>query len=99
MQNDIQEFLILVLGVIHESLSEKKKFRSIRKLKGLELESEKSWNEFFGEDYSKIIDLFYGQILTEIKDNESGKVYSNNFQPQCFIPLPIPTIDNCSIYD
>lgn len=99
MQNDIQEFLMLVMGVIHDSLSEKKKFRSLRTLKGLELESEKSWVEFFGNDYSKIIELFYGQIITEIKDNENGKVYSNNFQPLCFIPLPIKKTEKCSIYD
>jgi len=99
MQNDIHEFLILVLGIIHDTLSEKKKFRSLRNLNGLELESEKSWKEFFGNDYSKIIELFYGQILTEIKDKENGKIYSNTFQPLCFIPLPLKRIDNCSIYD
>lgn len=99
MQNDIQEFLILVLGVIHDALSEKNKFRGLRTLTGLELESEKSWKEFYSNDYSKIIDLFYGQILTEIKDNKTGKIYSNNFQPLCFIPLPIKAIDECSIYD
>ena len=99
MQNDIQEFLMLVLGILHDALSGTKKFRSLRNLKGLEMASEKSWTEFFEKDYSKIIDLFYGQILTEISDTETGKVYSNNFQPICFIPLPINLKQDCSIYD
>ena len=30
---------------------------------------------------------------------ETGKVYSNNFQPLCFIPLPINNKEDCSIYD
>ena len=99
MQNDIQEFLMLVLEIFHDCFSEKKKFKSLRKLEGLNKESEKSWIDFYENDYSKIIELFYGQILTEISDTETGKVYSNNFQPLCFIPLPINNKEDCSIYD
>ena len=71
-------------------------------LKGNKLlkESSKSWRDFFKDDYSIIIELFYGQIMTEIKDVENGKVLSNVFQPICFFPLPIDiNSDDITLYD
>ena len=99
IQNDIQEFFILILDLIHCSMSEKKDFTIVTGNKLLK-ESSKSWNEFFKDDYSIIIELFYGQIMTEIKDVETGKVLSNVFQPICFFPLPIDiNSEHITLYD
>ena len=52
MQNDIQEFLIMLLDIMHNSLSENKKI-SCRSEKKIEKLSHNSWEQFFKNDYFK----------------------------------------------
>ena len=90
---------MLILDLIHNSMSEKKAI-PVGSGSKLSKESNKSWGDFFKDDYSIIIELFYGQIMTEIKDIENDKVCSNVFQPICFFPLPIDvSSDNITLYD
>ena len=102
IQNDIKNLFMLILDIIHNSLSYKKKFITKSNSK-LEKVSVKSWNTFFQDEYSIIIELFYGQLLTQISDkNNSKKIYSNSFQPICFFPLPVnnsPEKDEIALYD
>jgi ubiquitin carboxyl-terminal hydrolase 8 len=87
-QNDIQEFITFVLDILHESL-------------GYQLDTPTNGIEkFYEKKYSKIIDLFYGQIDTIILDNNNGSKLSSNSQPICFFLLPIPNkSDNINIKD
>ena len=88
-QNDIQELLIFLLDIMHKSLD-------IGGIIPNEIDntvSVKHWNKFYSKEYSKIIDLFYGQIETSINDINTKKKLSSNFQPVCFFTLPIPSLN------
>ena len=86
-QNDIQEFIIFVLDILHESL-------------GQPIDSPKNTLEkFYKSKYSKIIDLFYGEIETYILDKENGTKLSSTIQPSCFFLLPIPNKKDITITD
>ena len=100
-QNDIHEFLILLLDLFHKSFREKYILYELDvKDESLESQSKSAWNKFFEKDYSIINDIFYGQILTEIKDIETNNVYSNTFQPLCFFTLPVfENIKSNTLYD
>lgn len=102
-QNDSQEFLQFFLEMIHNSLSREvtmsisgepknKKDKMIK-------ESYKNWIQFFNNDYSKIIDLFYGQFYSRITCKENKKYISETYEPFSNLSLEIPNKDNVSIYD
>ena len=85
-QNDIQEFIIFVLDILHESL-------------GYSIENpQNNLETFYKNKYSKIIDLFYGEIETIILD-KSDKKLSSNIQPSCFFMLPIPNKSDITLKD
>ena len=89
-QNDIQEFIIFVLDLLHESLGESLNY----------IPKENSLESFYKNKYSKIIELFYGQIETIILDINTNKKLSNSFQPICIFSLPIPkNKDNINVKD
>lgn len=86
-QNDIQELLIFLLDNLHESSNKKTFLKSKKRTK-----SELQWNKFCENNYSIVIDLFYGQISSNILDIDTKKVKSKVFQPMCFFSLPIPAL-------
>lgn len=92
VQNDIQEFIMLVLNLFHDAfktdLQEKKNNKIF----------EKEWYTFFKNDYSVIVDLFYGQVMTKLKNIDNDKIVSTSYQPVCFFALPV-TVNECNIYD
>jgi ubiquitin carboxyl-terminal hydrolase 2/21 len=57
------------------------------------------WKEYFKSCYSKIVELFYGQMITCIDIN--GVVKSRSYNPICFFTLPIPVdkFANIDIYN
>ncbi len=71
-QNDFQEFLIFFLDSLHNSLKYKVTIDIEGEVKTridkLAFEAIKSWKLFFKDSYSIIIDLFYGQFITIIKN-------------------------------
>jgi ubiquitin C-terminal hydrolase len=86
-QNDIHEFIIFVLDILHESF-------------GYSLENPKNTlEEFYKNKYSKIIDLFYGETETVILDINTNKKLSSNTQPTCFFLLPIPNKVDITLKD
>ena len=103
-QNDFQEFLVFFLDTIHKSLKVIIEVNITGNVKNdidkLKVESITSWKSHFEKDYSKVIELFYGQMFTEIKDIDTDKTLSRTFQPTCFYMLPLPSgIKNITIYD
>ena len=93
-QNDIQELLIFILDNLHESLN-KRQFKTNKSKK----KSDISWNKFYETDYSKIIEVFYGQISSSIIDIKTNKPLSVSYQPICFFSLPIPKKETININD
>ena len=45
-----------------------------------------------------LLDLFYGQTMTRIKNMDNNKTVSTSYQPVCFFSLPVPK-NSCTIYN
>ena len=101
-QNDTQEFLILMIDTLHESLSREVKITISGKVKNsqdkMALAAMKSWKTHFKSSYSKIIELFYGQLVSQIYTTDD-KLLSESFEPICMFDLPLPMKENISLYD
>ena len=105
-QNDTQEFLILLIDSLHEALAKPVNITITGEVKNdLDrdaLQAYKTWKNHFKNDYSKIVELFYGQFYSEISLNNNGfkESLSKNFDPVCYLNLPIPMNKaNVNIYD
>jgi ubiquitin carboxyl-terminal hydrolase 8 len=92
-QNDTQEFLILMIDTLHESLSREVKITISGKVKNkqdkMALNAMKNWKTHFKSSYSKIIELFYGQLVSSIYTMDD-ELLSESFDPICMFDLPIP---------
>jgi len=100
-QNDVHEFLIFLIDNMHEVLSKKVEINITGKVKNdldkLAAEAMKTWKLHFKDNYSKIIDLFYGQLISTIETSDN--VLSRTYDPTCFFMLPIPNNKTPTIYD
>ena len=104
-QNDSQEFLQFFLESIHIGMS-KEVIMSINGSPQNEIDNKAikafhSWKHYFKNDYSKIIELFYGQFISTITTNNDEKFNSETFEPFSNISLEIPeeNDENIDIYD
>ena len=103
-QNDVQEFLTFTIDSLHECLSRKVsisiKGNIVNEIDQMAFDAMKSWKLFFKDDYSKIIDIFYGQLVSTISSYDTkGVILSRAYEPICFFTLPIPNKDKITIYD
>ena len=100
-ENDVQEFLIFFIDGLHEALKREVTINISGEVKNnldkIALESMIKWKEYFKNCYSKIIELFYGQMITFIEVDDNVK--SKNYNPICFFTLPIKLKNNVSVYD
>ena len=89
-QEDSEEGLSKILDLLHEALSYEVdiKHNGVPKNKTdrLMIESIKSWEKSFKKGYSKIVELFYGQYLSEVKCLSCGYC-SYTFDPFSIIQL------------
>ena len=98
-QNDSQEFLQFFLENIHLPLSYEIDMEVVAnrvpiqmtESQLLEYNSLKSWKKYFENEYSPIIDLFYGQFLSRITEI-NGDFKSDSYEP--FSSLPIELSDD-----
>lgn len=101
-QNDTQEFLILMIDTLHESLSREVKITISGKVKNsqdkMALEAMKNWKTHFKSSYSKIIELFYGQLVSSIYTTDD-KLLSQSYEPICMFDLPLPNKKSITLYD
>jgi|TARA_B110001469_G_C9624923_1_gene311837 ubiquitin C-terminal hydrolase len=102
-QNDVQEFLVFFIDSIHEELKHKVNInitgKIVNELDKMAFEAMKQWKDYFKNQYSTIIEIFYGQLCSHIKaiDND---IHSYNYSPICTFSLPINVEnDSSSIYD
>lgn len=102
-QNDSQEFLQFFLESMHNCLSKKVEMnirgKSRNKIDEMAIDAMKSFVQFFQNDYSFIIDTFYGQLhskLLTIKDSKPEISYT--YDPFSCLSLEISKSSE-TIYD
>lgn len=103
-QNDLPEFLLFILDCFHESLSKKVDIHIIGEPKNeideLALDSYKATKQLFENEYSKIIDLFYGNQYSTLSTVDDTKVINRIHEPFGILNLPIPSnFSKVHIYD
>tara|TARA_B100000780_G_C21126983_1_gene457760 strand:- start:1891 stop:2931 length:1041 start_codon:yes stop_codon:yes gene_type:complete len=103
-QHDSQEVLLTLLDALHITLS----YSVTIDISGtvlndkdkLEVSSINEWKTFYSKEYSKIVELFFGQDHT-ILHCANCNTDVHKFEPFCSLELPIPLTENqqISIYD
>ena len=101
-QNDVQEFLVFFIDSLHEALSKEVVITISGDVKNetdkMAFDAMTNWKIFFKDSYSRIIKMFYGQMVTSI--SVDGEVKSRNYSPICFFTLTIPDKSGTiTIYD
>ena len=93
MQNDIDEFLTLFLDLLHQGVGRKVEMSFSTKVEDeadkINLKSNQTWQRFYENDYSYIVENFYSQLLgiTSCTDCE---YYTTNHDPIQVLSLEIP---------
>ena len=101
-QNDVHEFLVIFLDLLHESIKKQVKINLVNKkgsdeaskivIKGFE-----TWKRFYENDYSYIVENFYSQLLS-LTICPKCYYFTSNHDPIQVIELEIPDDAN-TIYD
>ena len=102
-QNDISEFLLFLMDCFHNSISRK----VIMNVSGVLINSNDELakncfemiSNFYSNDYSEIIYLFYAVQVSQIVSLDGKNTLSNKPEPFFILSLPIPNMKNPSIYD
>ena len=102
-QNDISEFLLFLMECLHNSISRK----VIMNISGMVINSKDTLanscfemiSNFYSNDYSEIIYLFYAVQVSQIVSLDGREVLSNKPEPFFILNLPIPDMKQPSIYD
>ena len=103
-QSDSQEFLQFFLESLHDALSREVNMTITGDAKNefdkLAIEAYKSFKQFFKNDYSEIIRIFYGQFLSTNKRLEKGKInISRNYDPFNILSLEIVNEEGSELFD
>ena len=102
LQNDVPEFLFFVIDCFHNALKREEKINILGKSKNntddLAKTCFKMLKNLYSNDYSEILQLFYG-INVSLIVSLDNKVLSSKPEPYCIISLPIPKVLECNIYD
>lgn len=100
-QHDSHEVLTTIIDMLHMALSYEVNINCRGTIQNevdkLEIESIKTWSNYFKKQYSNILDIFYGQY-SSVLVCPNCKKQSNSFDPFCSITLPITSETN-NLYD
>ena len=99
-QQDAQEFLVYLLDMIHEDLNRVQEEKARREPKekiesenlsaqGLEESAKISWKNYLIDNKSIIVDIFQGQIRSQLRCTECSQT-SSTFDPVMYFSLPFP---------
>ena len=102
-QNDVQEFLIFFIDSLHEELKHKVNIsingKIMNNLDKMAFDAMKQWKNYFKNQYSNIIEIFYGQLVSNINVIDED-IQSHSYSAICTFSLPINIDSNYStIYD
>ena len=102
-QNDTQEFIEFFIDSIHEGLCKEVDInitgKPISQIDHMALQAMTQWKNFFKNNYSICVELFYGQFVSKIMSIEDNSDFSHSYEPFCYLTLPIPNKKNITIYD
>lgn len=100
-QHDSHEVLTTLIDLLHTGLSYEVEINYKGDVKNeldeAEVESIKTWTNYFKKQYSKILEIFYGQYYSRLVCPNCREV-SSNYDPFCTLTLPI-TNETENIYD
>jgi len=107
-QHDSQEVLMSILDMLHNALSYSVTIETSGTVKNnkdkLEVSSIAEWKKFYSKEYSKVVELFFGQDHTVLHCKNCDMV-EHKFEPFCSLELPIPIevvegkLKSVTIYD
>lgn len=103
-QQDIHEFIVIFIDLFHEETKHPVNMtvsgKIVNKLDRMAYNVMKDWQKYFENNYSKFIDIFYGQLVSKIKVINSNKnIVSYSYNPLSVFSLPIPNKQSVDIYD
>ena len=102
-QNDLPEFLMFIIDSFNNSLKRKVKMKITgnekNKTDKLAIECYKMIQQYYSENYSELLDIFYGIHVSIIEDIKNKDNLVNKPEPFCLLDLPIPEKTDINIYD
>ena len=92
-QHDLQEFLQFLIDLMHTALSREVVINISGVVKTpvdkMAVEAMKCWRNYFKDNFSLFVELFYGQFASKTKC-PSCKYTSYAYDPFCFLTLSLP---------
>lgn len=102
-QNDVQEFLLFILDCFHNSIRREVNMEITGDIENstdkLAVECYKMMKTMYKNDYSEILNIFYGIHVSEIVSNKGNELLSVRPEPFSVLSIPIPNKRTISIYD
>ncbi|ALH23266.1 ubiquitin specific peptidase C19 [Chrysochromulina ericina virus CeV-01B] len=102
-QNDVFEFLLFIIDCLHETLKREVEMKINGTVKNnkdiLAKKCYKMMQNMYKEEYSEILNIFYGISVTQIKDYITNDILSIAPEPFSILSLSIPKNIDCTIED
>jgi ubiquitin carboxyl-terminal hydrolase 8 len=102
-QNDVFEFLLFIVDCLHESMKREVDMKingSVKNSKDiLAKKCYEMMKNMYKEEYSEILNIFYGISVTQIKNYLTSDILSISPEPFSILSLSIPKKNNCTIED
>lgn len=102
-QNDTHEFWLFLIECLHNAMAREVHMRvrgkALNETDRLARACYKKMKEMYKNDYSELIDLFYGVEVTSIRTLDTDEVLSFTPEPFSVLSLSIPSKRKVTLYD